>query len=284
MNRQTLMQRFDALSEAASGGLPGGLSGGLSGGMPVDRLVLGEGSLADYQALAEHHYLAKCPRTMTRILALRDPTPDVVDRYLHRRTQGQVVAVLVESFPVLSCTLRDCALERRYADLPVRQRARLLNDEMRCISRVVVDPRWRGLGLAVRLVAHALATATTHYTESLASMGRISPFFERAGMIAYHRPPLPADARLLAALLRADLSTADLATPKDTAEKILHLPTAQRDWLIRELTRWYRTAGGRGISVTGDLWDYLKAARRRLLASPVYYLHARLDPCPVSHE
>jgi len=56
---------------------------------------------------------------------------------------------------------------------------------MEWISRVVVHPIYRGCGLAVRLVRHALRTARTSRIEALAVMGAIHPFFELAGMKCY---------------------------------------------------------------------------------------------------
>jgi hypothetical protein len=75
----------------------------------------------------------------------------------------------------------------------------------------VVHPQWRGLGLAVRLVRQALATMTTPYTEALAAMGRVHPFFERAGMSPTLLPPDAVSRRLVSAAELAGLSQADLA-------------------------------------------------------------------------
>lgn len=61
----------------------------------------------------------------------------------------------------------------------------LLNAEVRCISRVIVHPSFRGLGIGVGLVRHALDTATTPYTEAIAAMGWVHPLFEKAGMEAF---------------------------------------------------------------------------------------------------
>jgi GNAT superfamily N-acetyltransferase len=160
-------------------------------------LVLRRGTLRDYMALAEHHYRAKRPATVTRVLVLEHAAPSVTERFLAlwggqptAARRPQIVGVLVESMPVLACYARDAVLGMRYAGLKdVRQRARRVNAELRCISRVVVHPQWRGLGLAVRLVTAALAEPATIFTQSLAAMGQVNPFLERAGMTAYHPVP-----------------------------------------------------------------------------------------------
>lgn len=240
---------------------------------PADPLPIRPGSRSDYLALKPHHYRPCHPATMTRVLAVRDNSPTAADRYLSREPVPRTIAVLVESLPVLSCRLRDEALGGRYGHLPPRQRSKLLNQELRCISRVIVDPRWRGLGLAVGLVRHALSTATTRYTEALAVMGRVSPFFDRAGMTAYERQPHPTESRALAALQYAGIDSGLLALPDELDERIAALGDRDRALLTRELTRWYRTAGGRGIKRKPELADVLLAAQQRLLSRPVYYLH-----------
>lgn len=239
---------------------------------PRNALPVVEGCRADYLALKTHHYRPGNPMTMTRILSIYDNTPSATDRYLGKTAPQRPIAVLIESLPALSCRLRDAALDGRYGHLRVKQRAKLLNEELRCVSRVIVDPRWRGLGLAVRLVRHALATSTTRYTEALAVMGRVSPFFDRAGMKAYERPALPAAQRALSAMRFAALEPNALAMPERVEAHLDALPLAHRLLVTKELTRWYRTCGGRAVSKSPSMAQVLEAARRGLLANPVYYL------------
>ena len=240
---------------------------------PAEALRWRRGTLADYAQLARHHYRAKKPATATRVLVLDDDRPTVVGRYVGRCGERRVVGVLVESLPSLSCRMRDHALaDRCGSHLPPRARSAVLNAEVRCISRVVVDPTWRGLGLAVALVRRALAAPTTIYTEALAAMGRVNPFFERAGMTAYPRPPHPGDARLSAALDRVGLRPGGLGRLDRALQLIRALPASDRDWLLRELHRWYRTNAGRSAVHTTDPAVHLAAARDRLTLEPVYYL------------
>ncbi len=241
--------------------------------LDLDRLSIAAGCAADYAALGEHHYLADRPATMTRVLALRDRQPSVVGRYLKRRAETQVVGVLVESMPMLNCRQRDDALNNRYASMrDLRVRAAALRRELRCISRVVIDPRWRGLGLAVRLVRAALEDPQTPLTESLASMGRVHPFFERAGMTPYDRPPHDRDRRLIDALASAGLDALDLATLDRTLQRINDLPRTGRDWLATEVRRWHARLHRKSPPPDTPLRDLLREARTRLFSTPVYYL------------
>lgn len=250
----------------------------MPGARPAWRVEVG--SRRDYDALAHHHYRAGKPATATRVLVVRDRRPTVVDRMRGQVGQqggGEVVAVLVESLPSLSCRLRDAALQDRYRCLAVRSRAVLLNREVRTISRVVVDPRYRGQGLAVGLVREALRTATTAVTEAVAAMGKVSPFFERAGMRTYRRPPLPCDSRLMDVLRSSELGAAALVDPEGTAARL----GADAFWgpvLRRELRRYHRQSCGRSRARdSDDPVVHLRTARQKLLLQPVYYVSRRGD-------
>ena len=282
---KTLRERFGALPAAS----------------PADGLRLRAGSMGDYLGLAEFHYLRNRPATATRVLVLEDERPAIAARFRGPSEDGMgkggpagasladgdsartssedsacpchppdacpchppvPAAVLVESLPALSCALRDEALGGRYRGWGDRgAAARLLNAEVRCISRVVVHPQWRGLGLAVRLVREALASMTTPYTEALAAMGRVHPFFERAGMRAYRRWPLERDQRLIDALRWAGVEAWELAS----VERARRAVEAEGTGLLRrELRRW----AGRGATFE----EQLGKARERLMCEPIYYV------------
>jgi GNAT superfamily N-acetyltransferase len=150
----------------------------------AERVVLRAGTMADYRALARFHYRAGRPATVMRVWTMEDCRSLDAKNPAGVRPSA-IVGVLVESMPVLSCRLRDVAFGRRLS-------AREVNEQLRCISRVIVHRRWRGLGLGIALVKHALATATTSYTEALAAMGQVHPLFDRAGMRRWmdgDRPP-----------------------------------------------------------------------------------------------
>lgn len=246
----------------------------LPAGSPADAVVLGEGTVSDYRRLSAFHYRGRNPGAVTKVFRLVHHAPTVVGRFLHRSDETTVVGVLVRSLPHLACALRDYATGGRYRGIGAKASAHLVNREFRTISRVVIDPQWRGLGLSVRLVRHALANPETMFTESLAAMGRVHPFYEKAGMMRYDRPPLPAHSRLLDALDHLGIKPADLAS-RPAMDAHLHRGNdSQRRLLRRELLRWYRTGCHKIDAGTAHLQldDLLAAARENLLVRPVYYL------------
>lgn len=231
------------------------------------------GGIRDYLALSDHHYKAAPPATVSRVFTFRHQCRGVVGRYLGRTSQTPVVAVLTESYPILSCRLRDWALDGRYRGVvDLKQRAMVLNAEIRCISRVVVHPQWRGLGLAVRLVRAVLADPETVFTEALAAMGHAHPFFERAGMVAYHRHPHDRDVRLVAVLAAVGIEPIDLANLQESVKRIDCLADTEKRWVSHELQRWCRGVIRRSKDAYDGLREQLRLAQQRLLCEPVYYL------------
>jgi GNAT superfamily N-acetyltransferase len=263
-----LRTRFQNITSASKSAASS--SGGSVG---LCRFEIELGSCKDYESLSEHHYRARRPATVTRVLRAVQTRDTAAARFSGSAATKRTIGVLVESLPALQCVLRDKALARRHGAIAdIRQRARLLNSEVRCISRVVVHPQFRGVGVAVALVRAALESATTTYTEALAAMGHVNPFFERAGMTAYQRPRHELDERLATALARVGVSVVDLALLDGTLARIDALPADTRLWLQRELMDWYRRTVGRSDYRTADLRQVLGAARGRLTCEPVYYL------------
>lgn len=206
------------------------------------------GTPDDYDALAHHHYLAGRPATRALIRRAVRTLPDGTDR---------LAGVLVVSRPTLNGAWRDRPWPGRYTGPDRRAAALRLNAELRCISRVIVEPSSRGLGIAGALVRSYLDRPLTPATEALAQMGAACPFFARAGMTPYPLAPDADDTRLLDALAAAK-----------------HLP-ALAD---REVTRWAKAR---------KLWPRLaplappdRAAIAASLAAahPVAYAHAQKKP------
>jgi ABC-type dipeptide/oligopeptide/nickel transport system ATPase subunit/GNAT superfamily N-acetyltransferase len=248
---------------------------------PQEEFAIEPGTLNDYRALAAFHYRSHHPGAATSVLRLVHRAPTVVGRFLSRKgDETQVIGVLVRSMPALACRLRDRATSHRYGDhLAPRERACLLNDEVRCISRVVIDPRFRSLGLAARLVRHALEHPESErllFTEALAAMGRVSPFFEHAGMRRFDPDAAedgPAQARLLDALAHAGLSPLELAATEHALIRLQEMDSAIRAWLMNELRRFLRGAGRLSRQTLADMGarDLINAVRRRLV-KPVYFV------------
>jgi energy-coupling factor transporter ATP-binding protein EcfA2 len=131
------------------------------------QMTLQQGTLADYKALSQFHYRqSHCPPPR-KIFTLK--------------RRGETCGVIVYSYPSLMCFGRNKVWK---GNLQRLQR------EISVISRVVVHPKYRSIGLGAKLVGETLARAGTPCVEAVAVMARYNPFFERAGMrrIAESKP------------------------------------------------------------------------------------------------
>lgn len=198
------------------------------------RIVVEPGTYADYARLAPLHYLGGAPMAITRIL--------------RARVQGldEPAGVLVASMPPTCGRWRAPGHDR--ASAFSREALLALNRSTRRLSRVVVDPRCRGMGVASALVRAYLRSAPTRRTEGVAAMGAFCPFFERAGMTPIALGVREHDARLLDALRFVGVEPDALALPTGAllARALGSRRSAargtrarrRRRFLLRELRRW----------------------------------------------
>lgn len=217
-------------------------------------LTIEPGTAADLAALERFHYRGGRPATIARVLRAVDDS------------DGLLAGVLVVSRPTLNGPWRRVAWPDLFpATLGRRRAARRLNRHVRTISRVIVDPRLRGTGVARALVARYLAAPLTPRTEALAAMGRFCPFFQAAGMREIPHAPSRRDAALAAALRRERLRPDALLAAGAVARvrRSRGLRRAVRAWL-----RASRATRGRRLSLAGAL----PRAAQALIAPPAAYV------------
>jgi len=229
------------------------------------------GAREDWDRLAPLHYRSHHAGAVSDIF-----------RLVHRAA-GQretLVGVIVYSRSPLSLAARNRATGGRYRVGRNLSAGRLVNEELRIVSRVVITPNWRGLGLARRLVAETLSRVGTPYVEALAAMGRVHPFFEQAGMTAYPGPngagaPGPAGSeRLRSALEAVGLGRSARRSAEALEAALKSLAPAARRLAEREIERWARSylAAKNHRSRRPERRRALDLVARHLDSAPVYYL------------
>ncbi len=223
------------------------------------RLRITEGTKADYLTLAPLHYLPGHPAT--------------IDHVLTARAGRELAAVLVASRPTLNAAHRALAWSDRYTTHNKSADAHRLNRELRCLSRVIVDPRFRGQGVARRLVTHYLKNPRTPCTEAIAAMGALCPFFARAGMTPYTLPPPQRSARLLDAFAHIDISREDLTDRARIKHRLRNKP--RRAFIERELRTWAHASRATSRSANQSLNQLLSLAHARLTTERTAYAHTK---------
>jgi len=228
-------------------------------------------SYRNYKELASFHYRAGNPPAVVS---------DVFGAFF-KRVGGRVgnsdrlVGIIVYARPALHLAMRNKATRGRY--LPGKNASaiyRRLNREVKTIARVVVDPQFRGIGLAVRLVAETMPLVGALYVESLAAMGKVNPFFEKAGMARWPSRVSENSQRFIAALRSVGIKRELIPSTELLEKAIADLPPDQRRLVIRQmydaLDNYQRTWTSRKIK--RDWSKDLKRVSANMLNQPEYYI------------
>ena len=110
-----------------------------------------------------------------------------------------LVGVIVYSHSFLNLKPRNMVFGERYVYTPGDlHKARLINDEIARISRVIIHPKFRGIGLGEYMVRETMPKVNAKVIEVLAVMAKYNPFFEKAGMLRvdYRRDETAIDKRI----------------------------------------------------------------------------------------
>ena len=135
----------------------------------VKEMRIEKGTTKDWRMLAGFHY---------RSHKVAGP------RKIFRLMRGdELCGVIVYCYPPPTAFGRGFVLPK----MSVKE----LNEKLSIISRVVVHPKYRTIGLGAKLVRETLPLAGTPYVEMPAVMTKYNPFAEKAGMqkIAEQPPP-----------------------------------------------------------------------------------------------
>jgi hypothetical protein len=138
-----------------------------------------DGTRRDYLQLQRYHYRTRPPATWACVRVARYIAPGFAP-------PGRLVACAVLSYPVpmLGARLRCFNLQgARYGTV-----LRYANQHFTTVSRVVVHPQFRTVGIACELVRQLIDRAPSRFVESSAAMARFSGFLEHAGMTRFIDP------------------------------------------------------------------------------------------------
>jgi ABC-type lipoprotein export system ATPase subunit/GNAT superfamily N-acetyltransferase len=135
----------------------------------VKEMRIEEGTVKNWRQLAHFHYRSHKIAGPRKIFCLK--------------RGDELCGVIVYAHPPPTCFGRRLVLPK----MTMKE----LNEKLSIISRVVVHPKYRTIGLGTKLVRETLLLAGTPYVEMPAVMAKYNPFAEKAGMqkIAEQAPP-----------------------------------------------------------------------------------------------
>jgi hypothetical protein len=228
------------------------------------KLDIVAGCIDDYKSLAHYHYRDNRLGPFTNIFSLKPRLS-----LLGLKT-NEPVGVIVYSMPTPGAQLRNVATNGFFSGFDRKTQLALINKNIRCISRVIIEPRFRGLGLATRLVRETMPQVNMPIIETLAVMGAINPFFEKAGMKAY-TAPLPARcAELMEAFSLVEIQENQLVDAQGVQRKLdsLHWPKA--DFIENRIKMFLQAYGKRRDMPSGI--ERTRFVLSKLTSRPVYYI------------
>jgi len=231
------------------------------------------GDMSDYRLLAAYHYRDGRPVGIKAVYTIR---PKRALGSLGRRPAG----VIVYAMPNPRIELRRIATHGAFHGLDRQTELQLLNRHVRCLARVVVEPRFRGIGLAVRLVRETMPRLNVPIIEALGVMPLVNPFLERAGMQCFE-PRVPVEhVELLEALSAVGIEEDDLVDLERVQQGLDRLGAAARTFIEARIQRFLKSHGSRR-TMPGGL-ERTRYIQSRLTHRPAYYIWfnpLRIDDC-----
>ncbi len=94
---------------------------------------------------------------------------------------SEPIGVCVFAAPAASLTLRTRYFKLTNPRSEIGMRG--MNANLWLLQRVVLHPTYRGAGIAAAFVRRACELCPVDWIETLTAMGRVNPFFERAGFV-----------------------------------------------------------------------------------------------------
>lgn len=231
----------------------------------ISDLELVEAGRCDYEKLSRFHYRDSLLGPYSAMFAFKD------NHYSANR-KGTVAGVIVYAMPAANMELRNKALGDMFCGLKNKRDAlALVNKNVRCISRVIVEPRYRGMGLATRLVKETMGLVEVPVVEAVSVMGRVNPFFEKAGMKRYSSSVSKKTAVMIEAFNVVGVDDGEFIEPEKVYEKMLKLDVSQRWFIEDQIGKFLQPYGKRRYMEKG--FERVKFVLGKLMYRPDYFVN-----------
>ena len=230
----------------------------------TNKVQIVAGCLDDYKELAHYHYRDSQLGPYAAIFAIKPA------RALRSSIGTKTIGVIVYSMPSPGLELRNIATGNFFAGFGRPTQLALANKNIRCISRVIIEPRFRGLGLASRLVRETMPEMGVPIIEAMAVMGLVNPFFERAGMTAFSAKMPARCVQLAEALSLVGIEEKQLIDPKKIQRKLEQLQQKEAEFIELEIQKFLQSYGKRRDMPAGP--ERTRYILSKLTFRPVYYI------------
>ncbi len=228
-------------------------------------LKIAGGTIADYKPLARFHYRDSRTGPVAAVYKIIDTHPT-------RQQIEPVVGIIIYSMPAFRIQLRNVATKGLFSGLGNDSAAmQFVNNNVRTIARVVIEPRYRALGLAHQLVKKTMPLLNMPYIEALAVMGKVNPFFEKASMLKFEGTEPLRCVKLRQALSAIGIEQTNLVDIERTHNLLQSLNVKQKIFIEKQI-KDFLAAYGRGARNLPDSIRRTEFLISRLTERPIYYL------------
>jgi len=230
----------------------------------TSKLEIVAGDAGDYERLAHYHYRDSQPGPSAAIFALKPK------KGLAVRLGTETVGVIVYKMPSPTLELRNAATGSIFSGFDRATGLAIVNKTIRCISRVIIEPRFRGLSLASTLVHETMPRMNVPIIEAVAVMGLVNPFFEKAGMKAYYAKPAARCIQLIEAFSIVGIEEAEIIWPRKVQRKIESLQPSKAEFIEQQIKTFLQSYGKRRqMEPSIERTRYVLS---KLTFRPVYYI------------
>ncbi len=184
---------------------------------------------ADYKLLAQYHYRKEPPAPPEQIFKIRGT----------KETEGAFpdpIAIILYSMPIINLHGRSIATNR-YFRKPRTDigKLRLVNQKIRYISRLIVDPRFHKQGLGSWLLKDTLERQTVPIVETLTPIDFTNKIFQKNGFKLYHSAAPEWYRRFTDALTKVRVRLENIYCPPAIHFQLQHLPARQKGFIEKEI-------------------------------------------------
>ena len=218
-------------------------------------IIIEDGTIEDYKKLSIFHYRSSGLRAPVAIFSMKRKT--------------DVVGVIVYSMPTTGCQMRKCWASNLYG-MGKKAMLTVINKNVRRISRVIIEPRFRQLGLASKLVAETMPKLNMPLIESMAIMGKINPFFEKAGMTGFTKPTACHVIQMIEALGMVGIEKNNIVDPELVWQTIKALNKTKKAFIKKQVDGFIVNYGYKATLLKGN--KKIEFVLSRLTARSVYYI------------
>jgi len=226
------------------------------------QIQIAEGTFSDYKELSKYHYRNVKTGPLTNIFVLKPKTKSTID--------VKNIGVIVYSMPNPCLELRNIATGNFFVGLDRKTQLSLLNKTVRRISRLIIEPRFRGLGLAAHIVRKTMPMVNIPIIEASGVMCKVNPFLEKAGMTAYKAPPKTCNIRMIEAFKTIGITDSMFINPMEVHSDIELLSKNMRQFIEKEIRIFLKCFSNKRYCIHS--MERTKFVLTRLTERPIYYI------------